>query len=502
MTFSPFKPVKLGGTLAIATVIAGAAAPLPPGGLWDGARTIAGFAAVGLGTKVVCETLVEDSKAAETAQESEVQAAVTTDLYRARAAYYREYPHHWRAKKPVPDEWLELWGQTGGKPYLALHPLPPAQTQPIAPPASAAQPVQTPGQTRGGSFDVDAGFVPQHPSAPPPPPQTMPTSHNSFSLKAEPDDAWLDRLIAPSVLLVFGGDGSGKTSMALELLRRRQRAGHQTIALDPHANPNKWPGCEVVGGGLDFYKIEAAIDSLMQIRKHRYQQIRTGEVAPCGFPPITFVMEEMTDWKASVSNVDLLINKAGDYRKANIHLLMVSHGDTMGQIGAPDGSNEIIKNCFTKLRLFSKPGADGRPIPAMKGEVQYPLQQWESVQVPRFAPQAIETQPQTPETFAVTESGTESHDCFIVPETPETPPKHHQLAPAPATETRNADEPPKGEECRSLFFRLKDIGLNQTQIIKAIWGATPGESAAYKMARDLYKRLNLEYQQETGHTAA
>jgi hypothetical protein len=95
-------------------------------------------------------------------------------------------------------------------------------------------------------------------------------------------------------------------------------------------------------------------------------------------------MEEMTDWKSQVPNADLLITKAGDYRKINIHLVLVAHGDTMNQIGAPKGSNEVIKNCVTKLRLFSKPSREGNPIPAMRGELAFPLSNPVSVKVPKF----------------------------------------------------------------------------------------------------------------------
>lgn len=222
---------------------------------------------------------------------------------------------------------------------------------------------------------------------------TLPTSskkitktvqHQSFVIPEEKEDDWLDRLIAPSVLLIFGGDGSGKTSMALELLRRRKEHGHQLIAFDPHAHPNKWPDCQVVGDGLNFNKINASITQLQSIIKTRYEQIGSGEVAPCQFPPITFVMEEMTDWKSQVPSADLLITKAGDYRKINIHLVLVAHGDTMNQIGAPKGSNEVIKNCVTKLRLFSKPSREGNPIPAMRGELAFPLSNPISVKVPKF----------------------------------------------------------------------------------------------------------------------
>jgi hypothetical protein len=286
--------------------------------------------------------------------------------------------------------------------------------------------------------------------------------------------------------------------MALELLRRRQASGHQVIALDPHAHPAKWPGCEVVGGGLNFGQIEAAIEQLQRLREQRYEQIRTGAIEPCKFPPITFVMEELTDWKSEVGNVDLLILKAGDYRKANIHLLMVTHGDSMSQIGAPTGSNEIIKNCVTKLRLFSKPGADGKPIPAFKGELAYPLQAPIAVSIPRFAtaaptPQAQAPEPHTPPSFGVDFSPVVQGSGFPVQ------PAEPTIKALPPTPEPSSD---REAELLEKFAEFKALGMNKAQICFALWGAKKGGTDRYRMASDFYDRLNSKYLEMSGDNAA
>jgi hypothetical protein len=205
---------------------------------------------------------------------------------------------------------------------------------------------------------------------------------------------WIQRLISPSALLIFGGDGSGKTTFTLDVIRQRQDKGHRTIALDPHAHPGKWPGCEVIGGGLGFPEIKKTIANLQILIHQRYSKIQTGDVKPCGFQPITLVCEEMTDWVSSVDNAELLILKMGDYRKVNLHLIMVAHGDTMSQIAAPQGSNEVIKNCLTKLRLFSKPGKNGEPVPAFKGQFKPPLQNSVDVEIPQVTPITSKERPE------------------------------------------------------------------------------------------------------------
>ena len=415
-------------------------------------------------------------------------------------AFYTSNPGAYLQRQAVPIGWHTQYLNARFSP---LPEMPQPQFEPIAQTQtqtqSQPQTYQQPGHVRGGSFDragaespgTDWGDFDPRPTQPI---AQTPIAHQSFSLQSEPDDAWLDRLIAPSVLLVFGGDGSGKTSMALELLRRRQLSGHQVLALDPHAHPAKWPGCEVIGGGLNFGQIEAAIEQLQQLREQRYEQIRTGAIEPCKFPPITFVLEELTDWKSEVSNVDLLILKAGDYRKANIHLLMVTHGDSMSQIGAPTGSNEIIKNCVTKLRLFSKPGADGKPVPAFRGELQYPLQAVQAVQVPRLAaPPAKNAAPPIIQSF-----GGDSPPLVQAVAPQLAPPAPPQIAPA------NDTAPPTDREAELLakFAQCKAMGMNKAQSVFALFGVTKGGNAAYKTASEFYERLAIKYQEINGEHAA
>jgi hypothetical protein len=418
-------------------------------------------------------------------------------------AFYTANPQAWLQRREVPHQWHEQYLNARFSP---LPELPQPQFETVAQPQTQpqAQPIQQPGQVRGGSFDragagdsSGSGWGDYEPRPVPPIAQT-PIAHQSFTLQSEPDDAWLDRLVAPSVLLVFGGDGSGKTSMALELLRRRQRAGHQVIALDPHAHPAKWPGCEVIGGGLNFGQIEAAIGQLQRLREQRYEQIRSGAIEPCKFPPITFVMEELTDWKSEVSNVDLLILKAGDYRKANIHLLMVTHGDSMSQIGAPTGSNEIIKNCVTKLRLFSKPGADGKPIPAFKGELAYPLQAPIAVSVPRFTTTAQTPPTQAPEALSMTSFEPSPPPMLHASESPASRPEAPKIAPSQQPEASSDRE----AELLAQFSEMKAMGMNKKQICYAIWGAKMGGTDRYRMASEFYDRLNSKYSELSGDNAA
>jgi len=485
----PNRDLKLALGLAASGALALTPLALPANAL---TRSIFPVAAITGSIASIAKTNIYEAQEKLEADSKERWDALRTDmddsLLVSSQAFYTANPGAYLQRQAVPIQWHTQYLNARFSP---LPELPQSQFEPIAQVQPQSQTVTShrePGMVRGGSFDVDDDFAPTF-TAP-----IAPVSHQSFTLDRDPDDAWLDRLIAPSVLLVFGGDGSGKTSMALELLRRRQNAGHQTIALDPHASPDKWPGCDVVGAGLNFLKIESAIDSLMAIIKSRYEQIGSGEIAPCGFPPITFVLEEMTDWKASVSNAALLILKAGDYRKVNVHLLMVSHGDSLGQIGAPDGSSEVVKNVFTKLRLYSKPGDGGQPIPALRGELQYPLQAVQAVQVPKLSPPPR----QTPEALSMASFEPSPPPLLHASESPASRPEAPKIAPSPQPEASSDRE----AELLAQFSEMKAMGMNKKQICYAIWGAKMGGTDRYRMASDFYDRLNSKYSELSGESAA
>jgi hypothetical protein len=344
---------------------------------------------------------------AQNAADDAVRAAAIEADARCNAAYYRRHPNHFRANKPVPEEWRQAWAATGGNPALLHRAIAPSTlSQPIAPivqPQPQTQTIQAPGQTRGGSFDRAAagdssgsGWGDYEPRPVPPiaqpqvptfsaPIQTQPQEWEPDAVDLHaPDESWIDSLLRPSVLLVYGSDGSGKTTVACELIARRQAANHQTFALDPHAHPGKWGSCEVIGAGMGHKAIAAFIARLQGIITDRYERISKGEVRPGAFQPISIVCEELTDWSGEVSNSDLLLAKAGHYRKANVHLILVSHGDKLGQLGAPKGFSDMANRILTKLKLESKPGANGEPIPAMKGLLTQPNGQPIPVVIPRI----------------------------------------------------------------------------------------------------------------------
>ena len=165
-------------------------------------------------------------------------------------AFYTANPGAWLQRREVPTQWHEQYLNARFSP---LPELPAPQFEPIAQPQP--QTIQAPGQTRGGSFDRAA--APESPGTcwgdyeprPVPQPIAQTPIAPTFTLNRPDPDAWLNELVNYPSVLVFGAPGSGKTTFAEELITRR--SSHQVIAIDPHYQPGKWSGAEIVGAGFD-----------------------------------------------------------------------------------------------------------------------------------------------------------------------------------------------------------------------------------------------------------
>ena len=72
-------------------------------------------------------------------------------------------------------------------------------------------------------------------------PETRLTDQNLLDLLTELDKA--------QRCLIVGASGSGKTTLLKHLVNRRVSTS-QVLVIDPHAHPEKWPNCDVVGIGV------------------------------------------------------------------------------------------------------------------------------------------------------------------------------------------------------------------------------------------------------------
>jgi hypothetical protein len=390
----------------------------------------------------------------------------------------------------VPMQWHQEYMRSRFSP---LPELPPQQFEPIA----QAQPIQQPGHVRGGSFDragaddsPGTGWGDFEPRPQPPIAQ-----HQSFSLNRPDPDAWLNELVNYPSVLVFGAPGSGKTTFAEELITRR--SSHQVIAIDPHYQPGKWSGAEIVGAGFDYPAITAFMLDLLDIVQQRYQAYSQGVTQ---FPPITIIAEELTNWSSRVGGSEKLIELIPDARKIGLHFLFVAHDRTITALGGKSGLRKMLDATLCEVELLVKADASGVQ-PAMKARLKMPNQPVRDVTVPRFAgsiaptpkPTSNHLEPHTP-------SGFEAFNADMVRESnqPSNQPGSTQLALSAALEPN--PEPPTDIESR--FAEMKSLGMNKAQIIFMLWQVKKGNSSRYQMASDFYDRLNSNYLEISGDNAA
>jgi hypothetical protein len=184
----------------------------------------------------------------------------------------------------------------------------------------------------------------------------------------------IDDLVSYPSVLLWGAQGSGKTSTAAYLLHRKLEAGHQIKVLDPHAEYGQWQGLEVIGAGMDYEAVDAAIAEFIHTVKERYQ-IRAQQITT--FPALTLFCDEFTNWSARCKQSGELFKlSVSDIRKVNASVLYVSHARTLTGLG--DAKGMAATRDSGLLEVFLETQVDrpsGKAIPAMKGTIKYPGQE-------------------------------------------------------------------------------------------------------------------------------
>lgn len=151
------------------------------------------------------------------------------------------------------------------------------------------------------------------------------------------------------VVSIHGPQGSGKTTLAQWL---STTLDSKQIVLDPHHLRGDWPHCEVIGSGANYDAIDDALALAMTINKQRYQQRARGVSE---FEPITYIVEELTSWEGSVPNASKFIRMSlSDFRKANQHLIKISHGRTNTAQGGAAGTAKMRSEGEVEIHLLRR----------------------------------------------------------------------------------------------------------------------------------------------------
>ena len=151
-------------------------------------------------------------------------------------------------------------------------------------------------------------------------------------------------------IAVIGAQGLGKTTL-IEYLLGLLRG--DKIVLDPHYQAGAWPGCLVIGAGMDYAAVGEALANLSADVKERYQQRAT---IPGYKPaPVALVLEEQTNWADKVEGAGKFLKETlSDIRKVGYQTFSVAHGDTNTARGGAKGTAKMRQQGELKIEILEK----------------------------------------------------------------------------------------------------------------------------------------------------
>jgi energy-coupling factor transporter ATP-binding protein EcfA2 len=177
-----------------------------------------------------------------------------------------------------------------------------------------------------------------------------------------------DQNLYPAVV-VIGAQGLGKTTLVnylLSVIKNRDK-----IVLDPHYAAGSWPGCLVIGAGMDYGAVADALANISADVKERYQQRACD---PSYLPrPVTLILEEQTNWAAKVAGAGQFLKESlSDVRKVGYQTISVAHSDTNTARGGAVGTSKMREQGELKITLLEQGLAEVSLKGREKFKVRYP----------------------------------------------------------------------------------------------------------------------------------
>jgi hypothetical protein len=184
--------------------------------------------------------------------------------------------------------------------------------------------------------------------------------------------AWAQDLLHFPAVLIWGPQGSGKTSFAAWLLHQRIAAGHSARVFDPHASYGQWNGLKVIGAGMNFAGCDIAMQDFIAKVKTEYQaRAKQPDYKPTRE---SLLVDEFTQWSAMCTHSsDFFVTALSDIRKIQKCVIFVSHDRSLVALGGSKGFSKARNNGLLELQLEAIiDPKTGEPRPAMKGKLRYP----------------------------------------------------------------------------------------------------------------------------------
>jgi len=295
------------------------------------------------------------------------------------------------------------------------------------------RPVLAKAFNQGGPVAISTSPAPPAPSNPPP------------SSISNPPAVLSDAERRYGAILVWGPQGSGKTSFAQGLIQERHAMGHKLIVLNPHAYAGQYPeGATVLGGGKNYQAIDEGLEAIAAMETARYRTYES-QGPSSQFEPVTVVLEELTNWGQRAQNAAPAFAAAlSDWRKINIKLIAVGHDRTLTALGGASGISKNRDNTLLEIALGIKHAPNGDPVPSFRGTVKRPGQNAVNADFPpAWFKDSIRPQP-SPTSPAISPNPSPSR-----PQTPQNHPQTSTIGDNPQTHPHPQDSPQNCPHCGS-----------------------------------------------------
>jgi len=293
--------------------------------------------------------------------------------------------------------------------------------------------------------------------------------------------------------LILGGTGSGKSTLATWLASQIEG---DRIVIDPHASPGDWAGLPVIGAGRNYQAIADQMTKLLDQMDARYKKRSAGQKH---FPELVVIVDEYPAIAASDECKEIsklwLKKLAREARKVSIKLIILTQGSEVKALGVEgEGS---LRECFNFVRLGKLATSHAKTLkdsalieilsqtarPCMIDESMAVLPDLSNYQLPALPPVGTVIDRPLP---ASTNSDPELTESLV-----------NRLNRLYSIEIQDSDsdsavaiDTTQDADLRVRIADLKQSGLNQNQIILALWQSKAGGNKAYKDALAEYRRLS------------
>lgn len=203
--------------------------------------------------------------------------------------------------------------------------------------------------------------------------QLLPGEYRSSDLVIEQKPSLLELIDQYPHCQIYGGTGSGKTSLLRTLAYRRQSQGHQILILDSTEHPTKWEGLTRI---KKRELQNEAIEKLFSIYRQNEDALSSGRATENEFKQITVLSDEWTDivFENELAR-QFIREQVRKVRKFGLHLVFATQTDLASDLGL-DGA---YKTTTSFLKVETKKLPDGKHMAIVRigrtilGEFEMPL---------------------------------------------------------------------------------------------------------------------------------